>query len=82
VKSYKNVSDIIDLLGGNTSVAHLTSRSSNAVSNWRTFGKFPAQTFLLIKAELKRRGASAPDSLWAMQEPRRDAPVKRRRGAA
>jgi hypothetical protein len=81
VKTLKSTSEIIDLLGGNHEVAHLTSRTSNAVSNWRGFGRFPANTFILIRDEMRRRGYSAPESLWVWQEPNPDR-VRRRRSVA
>lgn len=66
--SIETVTDIIDALGGNEPVALLTSTTSKAVSNWRGFNKFPANTFIVIKSELMRIGASAPDHLWSMRE--------------
>jgi hypothetical protein len=83
VKCFKSVSEVIDALGGNNEVAYLTSRSSNAVSNWRTFGKFPTSTFPLIRDALKQIGYSAQESLWAWQEPREERPAaKRKRNVA
>ena len=73
----ENTTEIIDVLGGNTAVARLTSTTPKAVSNWRGFGKFPANTFLVIKSELVRLGMNAPDHLWSMREP----PAVRRRRA-
>jgi hypothetical protein len=64
-----DTSEIIDMLGGNRAVAALTSSSHKAVSNWRAAGVFPSNTFLVLKAELTRRGMSAPDHLWSMREP-------------
>jgi len=81
VKRLKTVSEVIDRLGGNIEVADLTSRSSNAVSNWRGFGKFPANTYFVIRDELRRRDYTAPESLWAMQEPNPDM-IKRKRSVA
>ena len=59
--------EVIDALGGNVVVAAITETSSSAISNWRAAGKFPARTYLLLKAELKARNLVAPDYLWAMQ---------------
>ena len=73
-----STTEIIDLLGGNPAVARLTSSTAKAVSNWRGFGKFPATTYLVIKAELLRNGHSAPDHLWSMRE----APTGKRRRTA
>jgi hypothetical protein len=81
VKTLKSVSDVIDRLGGNVEVADLTSRSSNAVSNWRAFGKFPANTYVLIRDALSRLNYTAPESLWAMQQPNPDR-IRRKRSVA
>ena len=76
--SIETATDIIDALGGNAAVARLTSSTAKAVSNWRGFGKFPSNTFLVLKSELMRLGISAPDHLWSMREP---TPAKRKRTA-
>ena len=65
----KSVTEIIDLLGGNTEVGKLTASTPMAVSNWRRFDRFPASTYLVIKSELRRRRHSAPDHLWSMRQP-------------
>lgn len=75
--SIETTTEIIDALGGNLAVARLTSSTAKAVSNWRGSGKFPSNTFLIIKAELMRSGMSAPDHLWSMREP----PAVRKRSA-
>ena len=75
---FETTTEIIDALGGNSAVAQLTSSSAKAVSNWRGFGKFPSNTFLVLKSELMRLGISAPDHLWSMREP---TPAKRKRTA-
>jgi hypothetical protein len=65
----ETATEVIDLLGGNAAVGRLTSSTPKAVSNWRGFGRFPATTYLVIKAELIRHGHSAPDHLWSMKTP-------------
>ena len=72
----ETTTEIIDKLGGNAAVARLTSTTAKAVSNWRGFNRFPSNTFLIIKSELMRLGAVAPDHLWSMREP---PVVKKRR---
>jgi hypothetical protein len=67
MKILETTTDIIDLLGGNVAVARLTSTTPKAVSNWRGFNRFPADTFLVIKTELVRIGHYAPDHLWSMR---------------
>jgi hypothetical protein len=75
----QSTSEVVDELGGTAEVARLTSTTYKAVSNWRSFDRFPANTYLIIQAELSKRGKSAPDSLWAMREP---PAVKRKRERA
>jgi len=67
---FTTTDEVLDALGGNTPVAVLTSTTPKVVSNWRTCGKFPSNTFIILKTELLKRGASAPDRLWSMREPR------------
>ena len=71
----ETTTEITDALGGNLKVAALTSSKPKAVSRWRGT-TFPANTYLIIKAELLRLGVSAPDHLWSMREP-----VRRKRSA-
>jgi hypothetical protein len=59
-------SAVIDRLGGNQKVAALTRRNAAAVSNWRRFNAFPADTYLVLSRSLKDIGESAPPSLWKM----------------
>jgi hypothetical protein len=65
----ETASDVIDALGGTTAVSKLTGASLSTVSNWRTFGKFPANTFVTLKAALTIQDATAPDRLWSMKRP-------------
>jgi hypothetical protein len=64
-----SATEIIDKLGGNPKVAEMTGRTSAAVSNWRAFNSFPANTFLILTSALDDRGFTAPVSLWRMTEP-------------
>jgi hypothetical protein len=58
---------IIDTLGGNTVVARTLKTSDKVVSNWKTNRKFPANSYLALKAMLASRNFDAPDALWAMR---------------
>ena len=58
---------VIDTLGGNTKVAKLLRTSDKVVSNWKLNRKFPANSYLALKAVLAARGFDAPDALWAMR---------------
>ena len=63
-----SATEIIDLLGGNPKVGELTGRTAAAVSNWRSFNLFPANTFLILTEALAERGYTAPASLWRMSQ--------------
>jgi len=63
--------EVVDALGGTKAVAELTRRKDSAVSNWRTAGKFPPNTYLLLKAALSDKNKGAPDALWSMAEAER-----------
>ena len=65
----QSTSEIIDELGGPNEVARLTSTTYKAVGNWKSFDRFPANTYIIIQAELSRRGKTAPDHLWSMRMP-------------
>lgn len=60
---------VVDALGGPTAVAKLTSKSVQAVSNWKRTGRLACDTFLVLSAELEKHGHRAPPSLWGIQEP-------------
>jgi hypothetical protein len=60
-------SEVIEALGGNRPVADLTGSTHKAVSNWRGFPKFPANTYLAMTAALATIGKTAPASLWGMK---------------
>lgn len=60
--------EVIAALGGLNSVAEITGSSYKAVSNWGGFDTFPARHFLVMTAALRKRGKSAPASLWNMTE--------------
>jgi hypothetical protein len=60
--------EVMAALGGTTAVARLTNRKVTAASNWQSFDKFPANTFVVMTEALRRIGRSAPPSLWGMVE--------------
>lgn len=65
-----SVNAVIDALGGTTVVASLFGfRRPTPVSNWRVRGSFPSDKYLVMQAELNRRGLTAPPWLWGMAEP-------------
>jgi hypothetical protein len=67
MKTLRSTADIIDALGGIEAMAELTGTSENGVYNWRSGKQFPADTYRLIKDELKEIDADAPDHLWPMR---------------
>ena len=57
---------VIDALGGNISVAEIAEAKPNAVNMWRQNG-LPANSFVVLSAELAKRGLRARISLWGMR---------------
>jgi hypothetical protein len=57
---------VFDALNGVRSVAELTGRNYDAAYNWKRFGQFPSDTFVVMQAALADRGMTAPPSLWRM----------------
>jgi hypothetical protein len=62
------VSEVIAALGGIRSVAALTGRTYNAAANWSAFGRFPANTYVVMRAALEAGEWSAPNQLWGMPD--------------
>jgi hypothetical protein len=62
-------SAVMDALGGNGPVSLLTGSKPSAVSNWRSFDNFPANTYFAMTSALRAKGMSAPPSLWGMKTP-------------
>jgi hypothetical protein len=61
------VADVIDALGGNEIAAETLDVAYNTICNWRMYNRFPTDTYLMIRDELKDRGLVAPDHLWPMR---------------
>jgi hypothetical protein len=62
----QTASEVIDALGGTGATARLTSKSNQAVSNWRATGKLPADTYYALNGELEKLGIAAPPTIWGM----------------
>lgn len=60
--------DVIQKLGGPTIVGRMVGRSVQSVVNWRNANKLPADTFLILQAELRERELAAPPSIWGIRE--------------
>ncbi len=64
----ESVAEGVEKLGGLSAVGQLTGRPSQAVSNWRKT-RFPANTYLVLRAALNAAGYDAPPHLWGMVSP-------------
>lgn len=64
----ETVTDAIEKLGGNKTVATLTGRNAPAVSNWKANGRFSAKTYVVLSEALARAGYRAPAALWGMTD--------------
>jgi hypothetical protein len=70
MRELQTVAEVFEALGGIAKVAELTGVRYNAASNWKSFNRFPARTFLLIQTELDAMGLRADPDLWGMLRPR------------
>ena len=67
--------EVIRALGGPREVARLVTSSGyragyNAVTNWKSRGKFPCETFLIMTTALADRGLDDADpALWGIITP-------------
>lgn len=61
------VDEVFEALGGNAGVAQVTASKPTAVSNWRAFGHFPTNTYLIMTEALRAQGKAAAPSLWRMK---------------
>lgn len=66
IRTLPTASAVIDALGGTSAVATLTKKSMQSVTNWRSAGRLPADTFLIISIALKKIDRNAPSSLWGI----------------
>lgn len=71
LKILETAADVIDALGGSTAAARLAGGGArvNNSTNWRATGRLPARTFLTFRSRLAELGATAPASLWGIDEP-------------
>ena len=64
----RTTNEVIGALGGYRAVINLTGTSPQVVTNWKNQDTFPARFFVLMDAELRKRGYRAPASLWGMRQ--------------
>jgi hypothetical protein len=62
----KQVSNLVDALGGTCQLARLAGVVPSAVSNWKRTGRFPARLYVQMRRKLKARGMTADIHLWGM----------------
>ena len=59
---------VVEALGGIYATARITGVGYTAAANWKYRGVFPARYFLALRKALKKRGYTAPQSLWGIRE--------------
>jgi hypothetical protein len=62
----KQISSLIDALGGTCEVARQVGVVPSAVSNWKRAGRFPARLYVQMRRKLKACGVTADSHLWGM----------------
>lgn len=65
-KKCSTAAQIVFALGGNGPVAELTGRKTQHVTNWKDAGRLPANTYLVLKDALARKGYTASPKLWGI----------------
>jgi hypothetical protein len=73
MKKLRTANQVIERLGGLDRVAELTLTEKKSAYNWPRFGTFPSSTYKAMTDALKRRGYTAPGSLWKQREGKRAA---------
>lgn len=59
------VSDVIEALGGTSAAAKMFGVRPSAVSNWKSFGRFPDRVHHRVFLECQSRGIDLPPELLA-----------------
>lgn len=52
----RSVEELVDALGGTGATADIAGVGASAVSNWRAFGKIPAEYFWIFREAAEDRG--------------------------
>ncbi|MCJ2086508.1 helix-turn-helix domain-containing protein [Methylobacterium sp. E-005] len=72
MRTFTTSGQVIDALGGTAELAKALGRKMTVISNWRTGGAFPANTYLVLTDLLQKVDSRAPAHLWNMV----DAPMR------
>jgi hypothetical protein len=68
MKKLKSVKEVVEFLGGIHAVMEITNANYKQAINWPgRANKFPAATYVPLQKVLKKKNATAPDSLWTMR---------------
>lgn len=68
-KRLRNVTDLVEALGGVSAVAEWLSCTRQAIYHWQSQNVVPAKHYSLLKAELLKRGyAEPPAELWSFSQ--------------
>ncbi|WP_345820444.1 hypothetical protein ABC766_00155 [Methylobacterium fujisawaense] len=66
MRTLSTTGQVIDALGGTAELAKALGRKMTVISNWRTGGSFPANTYLVLTEMLSAIECRAPAHLWNM----------------
>ena len=73
MRELQTAREVIEALGGAAATRALTGKTPQHIWNWKSAGRFPAETYLIMSNELGRQGVKAPATLWGIAEPERAA---------
>jgi hypothetical protein len=76
LKLVTTTTEAIDILGGTVAVSRLIGKSPQSVTNYRPRPRFPADTYLTMRAALNEKGFDAHPSLWGIRELSPAAPLE------
>ena len=68
IRELKSTAEVIDAIGRDRFMA-LTGKSTQQTTNYKSTGRFPPETFVVLQDEIERLRCRAPRSLWGMIEP-------------
>lgn len=71
----EQVAQVVDALGGNAAVAELTGVGPSAVSNWKSWDRFPPRVHHRLFRECERRGLQVNPRLFDDAEHPAEEPV-------